>query len=62
MYLSQYYKRLRSTCLNYAKLEEVKGMLNKLLSNNKFNIEYIPYTSLHLPGYASILETRMERS
>jgi len=61
MKLGQYYKRLSFTCLNYVKLEEVKGMLNNLLPSNKFNIEYIPYTFLHLPGYASILETRMER-
>jgi len=37
-------------------------MLNNLLPNNKFNIEYISYTFLHLPGYASILETRIERT
>ena len=36
-------------------------MLNKLLPDNNFSIEYIPYTFLNLPGYNSILETRMER-
>jgi len=61
MNLSQYYKRHSFTCLNSVKLEEVKRMLNNLLPNNKFSIEHIPYTFLHLPGYASILETRMER-
>jgi hypothetical protein len=62
MNLSQYYKRFSFTCLYYVKLEKVKGMLNNLPSNNKFNMEYILSTFLHLPGYVSILGTRMERS
>jgi DNA primase large subunit len=61
MNLSHCYKRLIFTLLNYVKLEEVSGILNNLLPNKKFNIEYILYTFLHLPSYASILETRMER-
>jgi hypothetical protein len=61
MNLSQYYKRHSFTCLNSVKWEWVKGMLNKLLPDNNFSIEYIPYTFLNLPGYTSILETLMER-
>jgi len=61
MNISQYYKRFSFKFLNYVKLEEVKGMLNNLPPNNKFNMEYIFCIFLHLPGYVSILETRMER-